>query len=564
MDPEEGGSELNVRDYLLVLRRRRWFVIAAVLLVGGTAFLVSHQQTPVYSAQAKVLLKSSDSVFATNTGARPDPDRVARTEIEVLKSEPVRAAVRQKLGFDTKVDPAAVGQTDVIGIRAESTRPRTAADIANAYATVYIDMRHEQQVNDLLAAGGPLQSKISDLQKQIEDLERQVAQAPDNARAQLSDVLGRQRDTLLQQQALFKQRLDQLQVDAASKTGGAELVAQAPVPTSPVRPTPTRNGILGMVVGLLLGVGLAFLREHLDDSIKDKSDFERAVPGVGVLGIIPAIADWKVKEESRVLSLTDPRSSAAEAYRGVRTAIQFLGVDRPLHTIQVTSANAQEGKTTTLANLGVAFASAGLRVVLVCCDLRRPRIHEFFGLKNDVGFTSVLLGSTPLAAALQVVPRQDRLLLLASGPLPPNPSELLSSERAGQVIRNLAEQSDIVLIDCPPLLPVTDALVLAHRVDGTILTIAGTTTRKEAARAHELLRQVNAPLLGAVLNGVPEDTASASSYYYYYGGRASHGGAVPAPVSGNGAGDGAAAGDQAGASHRHQGRRTRARRSRRP
>jgi capsular exopolysaccharide synthesis family protein len=187
-----------------------------------------------------------------------------------------------------------------------------------------------------------------------------------------------------------------------------------------------------------------------------------------------------------------------------------------MRTLQVTSANAREGKTTTLANLAVALARSGQSVVVVCCDLRRPRVHEFFGLDNEIGFTSVLLGKVPLARAVQDVPAQTRLSLLASGPLPPNPSELLSSKRTVEVLGSLQAEFDIVLIDSPPVLPVTDALVLSGRVDATLLIgVAGATTRKEATRAVELLRQVDAPLVGSVLNGVDVEGGYGYNDQYY-------------------------------------------------
>ena len=182
----------------------------------------------------------------------------------------------------------------------------------------------------------------------------------------------------------------------------------------------------------------------------------------------------------------------------------------------MTSPNASEGKTTTLSNLAVAFAASGLRTVVVDCDLRRPRLHAFFRVANTTGFTSVLLGNVGLTKALQPVRGQERLLVLASGPLPPNPSELLSSRRAAELFQSLSSQADVVLVDSPPCLPVTDALVLSQRVDSTILvTTAGTTTQKAAARAVEMLLQVNAPLAGAVLNGVSVESGYGRYTYGY-------------------------------------------------
>jgi capsular exopolysaccharide synthesis family protein len=235
-----------------------------------------------------------------------------------------------------------------------------------------------------------------------------------------------------------------------------------------------------------------------------------------VLGLIPEVAGWKNEDVPQLITRSAPNSSTAEAYRSLRTSIQFVGIDRPLRIVQVTSPNAQEGKTTTLSNLAVVLAQAGQRVVMVCCDLRRPRLHHFFDKDNAVGFTSVLLGQSSLADAVQpAIPGQDHLWLLASGPPPPNPSELLASPLSGEILRTLASEFDLVLVDCPPVLPVTDAAVLAAHVDATVLvSIAGITTGKQLERAIEVLGQVNAGLIGTVLNGVADRTAYGYSYRY--------------------------------------------------
>jgi capsular exopolysaccharide synthesis family protein len=235
---------------------------------------------------------------------------------------------------------------------------------------------------------------------------------------------------------------------------------------------------------------------------------------VPTVGLIPAVPGWKDRDKPRVVSVVDPNSPTAEAYRALRTSLLFLALDRPVRVLQITSPSASEGKTTTLANLGVSMASAGSRVVISCSDLRRPRIHDFFGLTNDVGLTSVLLGEVALKDALQPVPGIDGLSILASGPLPPNPSELLSSARVAEVFASLQEDFDLVLLDSPPVLPVTDAAVLSRQADALLLVAtAGGTTRREFSRAVELLRQVDAPLIGSVLNGVTGE----GGYGYAYG-----------------------------------------------
>ncbi len=492
----EHGARMGLRDYLRVLSRRKSTILVCALVFTVPALVVSLLTTPVYSAQAELLLqkRTSETLFDPASGARVDPARQVRNEIRILASEPVRAAVRAQLGSAPKVTARAVGATDIVSVSVRSTDPAKAASAANAYASSYIEYRRKQAVDDVLAGSQQVQGKISELQRQID-----------------TSAAGVQKDSLIASQALFKQRLDQLQVDGALQQGGAQLVTPATQPTSPVRPQPVRTGVLALLVGLALGLVLAFVRELLADSVTDKDDFQRVAAGVPVLGLIPVVSAWRDKNMPYLVSMDDPTSPAAESYRTLRTSIQFIGLDQPMRTLQITSANPEEGKTTTLANLAVALARSGSSVVIVCCDLRRPRVHEFFGLSNDVGFTSVLLGKVPLAAAVQEVADQARLSLLASGPLPPNPSELLSSRRTVEVLGSLQAEYDIVLIDAPPVLPVTDALVLSGRVDATLLVaVAGATTRKETARAVELLRQVDAPLVGAVLNG--SHTGSSSGY----------------------------------------------------
>ena len=498
----DAAGELELRDYLKVFRRRKGTIVLCVLVALTAALGASFLQTPIYEGTAEVVLQTrqTDSLFNPNTGQPLAGERAVETELKILKGEPVRAEVRRRLGAAPAVSANAAGDTDVIEVRAQSTDAARAAAVANAYADAYIDFRRKQAVDDVLAAAQQIQGKVGELQKQAESLPP-----------------GAQKDALTGQQALFKQKLDQLQVDAALKTGGAQLVTSASTPDTPIKPTPVRNGVLAAFLGLVLGLGLAFLVEYLDDSLKTKDDLARVAPEVPVIGLIPAVTNWKPSEGPRVVSLLDPKSPAAEAYRTVRTSIQFLSLERPTRTLQVTSPSAQEGKSTTLANLAVALARAGQRVVLVCCDLRRPRIHEFFGLTNTTGFTSVLLGKVPLSAALQPVADQPRLSLLSSGPLPPNPSELLSSRRTVDVLTSLQAEADIVLIDSPPVLPVTDALVLSGRVDATLLVcVAGATTRKDAGRAVELLQQIDAPLVGTILNGITADSGYGYDYGYRY------------------------------------------------
>ena len=509
---------MEPRDYLTVLRRRKWTVALGTLFVVGSALLLSLLQPSVYEASTRVLLRPSVSIFDARAGQQSDNPVLVQTEIQLLQGERVAELVKERLGSAPPITVVSVSQTAVIEIIAESRRPAQAADIADAYANAYIQLSQRDAADALVDVSADIQARLDALQKDIADLDGRLAALPSctgPTQPRECDQRGRltqDRDALVNQVVPLRQRLNELQL-GTSKNSGPQVIARATVPTSPSRPRPVYNGLLGLGVGLVFAVGLAFVLEHLDDSIRSKEDLERCAPGLPVVGTIPSLDAWKNRSETHVISRTEPNSPVAEAYRSLRTAVRFVTLDQSVRVIQITSPNVSEGKSTTVANLAVALARAGERVVVVCCDLRRPRIHEFFGLPNDVGLTSVIMGTTSLSAALQPVPGQDRLVLLASGELPPNPSELLSSNRAAQVLAALQKEASVVLVDCPPVLPVTDAAVLSSRVDATILVATvGTTGRKEMVRSVELLRQVSAPLLGLVLNG----TSAEGGYGYVY------------------------------------------------
>lgn len=506
---DHGGMEL--RDYFAVVRRRKWTIILAVFVVAATALGMSSLQTPVYEGRARVLLEPSQSLFGENTPIGPSQ---VRTEIEVLTSAPVAQLVREKMGAAPDVSAEQLGDTQVMVVRAEATDRQRAAAIANAYAESYIEYRRRQAIDNLSAAGQAIQARISDLDRQIAEYDA-ANPPPTNLPPGTAQTRSPERENLESQRFFFRQKLEQLNVDVQLKNGGSQLVAPAEPPEAPIRPQPMRNLILGVVAGLIFGGAIAFLLEHLDDSIKVKEDVERVARDVAVVGVIPLVPGWKNRNETRLVARADPSSPAAEAYRTLRTSIDFVGLDRSIKTLQITSPSAGEGKTTTIVNLAVTLAQAGRRVIVVSCDLRRPRIHQFFGLPNAVGFTSLLLQEAELSSVIQNVRDEPRLKIVTAGPLPPNPSELLASRRTSVVLEELKTAADIVLLDSTPVLPVTDAAVLASKVDATMMiATAGTTSKKALARAFELLRQVNAPIVGAVLNAATAEDPYVYSYSY--------------------------------------------------
>lgn len=505
----ESATQSQLLGYAATLRRRKWTVVLVTLLAAGAALAFSETQTPVYQASAQILLQPSatQQLLSNGTTASATPVN-PEDEIARLESPSVAAIVQRQIGSVPGISASLVTGTDIIQVTAASTAATGAARIANAYASAYIAYRRTTTVNDLLAAEKIIQTQMTTVQGKINTLNAPPAPGATTNPATTSTQLS----ALEQQLGLLSTQLATLQSSIALGAAGAQVIQPASVPAAPSSPRKLRDTLLGFGTGLVLGVGLAFLRETLDDTIATREDLDRVLPELPVLAEIPNMSSRR-GEKARVISAVLPHSPAAEAYRTLRTSVQFLSLEHSLRTLQVTSPRTGEGKTTTLANLAVALAGAGQRVIVIDADLRRPRMHELFGVENSIGFTSVLLGEAPLSAALQEVPGQAGLRLLTSGAKPSNPSELLASRRAAEVLASLAEAADLVLVDSPPVLPVTDAVALAPRMDATLVVVsAGTTTGRDLARTLETLGRVAAPVVGTVLNAT-----TSQGHYPYYG-----------------------------------------------
>lgn len=503
----------DVRHYLGVLRRRLWVIVVVMLVCVGASVAYSVTATPVYEATTQLLLTPSVApalLAVNNASANSSASTVdVPTDEAVIESASVRDQVERSVPGAPKVSVSQDGQTNVVDLLVRSTDPELARRAANAYAEAYTSTQLADYQAELTRAESLITARINSVNAAIRSLEDQIALAPTSAgAAPLTQQLAGEETQL----SVLEGDDEQYQITMGESDGGGEIVGLATTPTSPVSPKPLEYAVLAALVGVVLGATLVLLVDYFDDALRTRADLERLGQGMPILGIIPDFSSWRNRKETQLPVREFPKSPAAEAYRALRTSVQFLGLDRSLHTVLVSGLNASEGKTTTLANTAVALAEAGQRVVVVCCDLRRPRLHEFFGLNPRVGLTSVLLGEVALGDALQPVPGMTRLQVLTSGPVPPNPSELLSSEAIGRVLSSLSQHADIVLVDSPPVLPVTDATVLSGKVDGVVLVAAaGISSRHDVDLALATLRRVNAPLLGFVLNRATE----ADSYTYY-------------------------------------------------
>lgn len=507
MNPDQ---ELTLRDYWYVVIRRKWLVILGVVSVMLGAFVLSSMQSSIYRGEAQMLVQNRgiESLFGTGLNVTSSAGGLA-TEVEVLESPIVANRVVEDLGLDGPIPPASgaqLGQTNVLVVSVRSGDPQTARILADAYVQAYIDLRREQAVDDLLRVGAELADRILEIDAQIEALDAEIA-ATDPADTVSVARLQAQRQALINRQLLYKERLDQLEVDASLKTGGAQLIRQSSTPDSPVEPTTSRSLALAAVIGLLLGLGAAFLADYTDDSIRSVEEMER-ITGLAMLSVVPT----DPPPDNRPIALSRPSDFAVETYRTLRTNVTFMGVDRPLRIVQITSPLAAEGKTTTATNLAVVLAQAGDKVLLVDADLRKPRVHDVFGLDGSRGLTNVLLGDQP---ELYIHVIDENLSLLCAGEVPPNPSEMLSSRRLAEVLQELAEVYDWVVVDSSPVLPVSDAVALSRNVDGTIVVAqAGRTTRRQLMNSLDQLQQVSATMVGLVFNRVSTKRRISGGYGY--------------------------------------------------
>ncbi len=511
-DHVSGPQEANLLDYLAILWRRKFIILLTVVVAVAAGIGVDLARTREYSSTAQLLfLAQGTSGTSGSTNSSLTTTQLS-TDVQLVQSAKVQAKAAQLLH---QVPPAAsvalVGTTQVADITVTSPNKQLAAQAANAYARAYVTVTTHDYIAGLTSQETTYEKQLTAIQKQISTLSGQLTNAKTSSNEAAG--LGTQLAGLYTQETQLQSQLSLIQDAIAHNSSSGELVQPAVVASSPSSPKVVEDALIAGLIGLILGIGFALLRDHLDDRIRSKDDLEKAAGGLPAIGLIPTTGEWRDGKTPYLIAATRPKSPAAEAFRGLRTSVRFAGLDKPIKVLQVTSPSSADGKTTTSANLAWTMAESGQTVVLVDCDLRRPRVHDFFGLTHEKGMTSVLLGESTLAEALQPVPNQPRLRVLASGSVPPNPSELLSSRATADIFKALSNHADIVILDSAPVLPVTDAAVLATHADAVILVAsAGISTRRGAARALETLSRVNAPLIGVVLNRTPDSDA-----YVYYG-----------------------------------------------
>ena len=513
----------DLRRYIGLLWHWAWLLALVTALAAGAAYLVSQRLTPVYEASTTLLINEAQSNQTTDYTAILTSERLARTYAAMMTKQPVLEAVQAELSLamdledlEEAVSVQPVRDTQLIEVTVQDPDPQRAADIANTIFRVFEAQNQALQASRFAASKESLAAQLEEVNAQISRAEQSLAAlAEDNQaeRDRLEASLAQYRQTY----AGLLTSYEEVRVAEAQATSNVVQVEPAQPPDEPVRPRVAVNTLLASMVGLMLAVGGVFLVEALDNTLRTPDDVARLL-GLPVLGVI---ADHPV-EDGRLVVLETPRSPVAEAFRSLRTNLQFASVDRPLVRLLVTSPGPGEGKSTVAANLAAVLAQSGKRVTLLDADMRRPRVHKLYGLPNRSGLSGLFVDPRLiLDGVLQRTPLEN-LSVITTGDLPPNPSELLGSEKMNEIITQVMEISDVLVIDSPPVMLVTDSAVLSQRVDGVLLVLRQGETNLEVARhSVEALRRVGANLLGVVLNGVPA-RSSRYGYYHYQGYSASY------------------------------------------
>ena len=509
---------MDIRHRLRLVRSWARWIIAGTLIAAIAAYLISGVLPKVYEADARLVVGQA---LSSNN---PAPDQFATAQqlsaayVALAGDRPVLESVMKRLNLNMTVDDF-IGLVSVDSVRdlpfidivGRSSSPEEAAAIANAMA------------DELVALSPTLSGSQGQLAEFVDAQMKAIEAQITDVRTEYDRLLALSSRTATQDLRLeiLVQRLVALQGTYAqllefttgSQANKIAIVQTAVVPPAPASPRPLFNVAIAASLAFLLSLGAAFLWERLDDRIKTPEDLEAAT-GLAMIGLVAQMpGDKKRKAFYRLASLLYPRSPAAEAFRTIRTNIEFAALDRGLRTIVVTSSLPTEGKTTVTSNLAVAFAQAGRRTILVDADLRRPGVNTIFDLPNEQGLTDLVRTDSVSIEDVAQQTEAPNLTVITAGTIPANPAELLGSRRMAAIIERLKESADIVIFDTPPVTAVTDAAVMAAKADATIMVIQShRASRRIVAQGLEALTKVNARVVGAVLNNVPGHVATP-----YYG-----------------------------------------------
>jgi capsular exopolysaccharide synthesis family protein len=506
--PAEADGAAVLRGYLGVLRRRWLLVLVILVLVVGAALAYTALATPTFQSQSEVLVRGVDSPLGGNGGAS---DVSLETERQVVLSTAVADRARKAMRFPgspvellTHVSVTVPAATQILTITVSSADPTVAQQGAQAFADAYLDYRRERAIQAATGASAVVQRRIGALQ---EPLRKANATLADPA----TSAVERQQATATRDSLVGQISALQIQLAAVSTVDidPGEVIEPANLPRSPAAPNPALNLTGGLLLGSILAVVLAIVRDRSVETLGGRQGLEKLLDRP-VLGAIPNDLAWRDPTMDRLAIHEDPGGRVAETYRALATKLVVLAKRHDIKTVAVVSPSAGEGKTATVANLALALVDADRQVLAISGDTRRPRLHHFFGVSNEVGLLNVLADEVTIDEPLRPLPPQhsnelpggaSRLEILASGHAFTHPVRGLSADAVGNLLKYLRDQYDFVILDAPPALVVADALAIAASVDG-VLVLADAVRTKPASirRLLEQLDHVNARVLGGILN----------------------------------------------------------------
>jgi len=499
---------MELRAFVAIVRARGRVIAASAIIAGLAALLVSLLLPPTYEASAKVIVGPAMQSSVRDVNQLQAASQLAQTYAQALQTKATAGAVIDQLGLSATPDDLLKNVTvdvardaPIITITASAATANGAADLANAMAQRLLGQTSAAGQTDV-ELQKTIQDQITLVRSQIDAANAQIAVLEANAKRTPAEeaTLATLRQSVIQQQSTLASLLT---ASLGSSYNTVAILDPAVPPTDKASPKTLLNVVLAVLIGGLLGMALAFGLSAVDDSLKTNEDVEEALH-TGVVGAVGRLPRGPRERPGSLVMLDDPRSSAAEAFRTMRTNIEFADADQPIRSLLVASPDDGDGRSTVAANLALAFAQAGKSTILVDADLRRPTLHQIFGTRNGPGLGSLLRVDQPELGAFLSPTTEPNLRLLSSGGPPPNPADLLGSERMRNLIPRLTDRADVVVFDSSPLGSVGDAAEVAAVVDATVLVVVeGRTSRGGAQSAADAVGRVHGRLLGAVLNRPP-------------------------------------------------------------
>lgn len=511
---------IELRALLRPLFRWWWLIALATVIAAVSSMVYTLLQPAVYESRTTLVVGSAMTDPNPTSNQIFLAQQLAETYAGLAQREPIQTATLEALGIEWLpfYTVQASPNSPIVEIVVVDQDPTFARDVAAMLAQQLIlqgpagrsERRREQFVDSQLER---LQASIVETQDEIAQNQQELANL-----FSAREIANKENQIDALDKKLYTLQSNYAALLATTQQGAANalsILEPANIPLEPVNSQLLVNMVVAAIVGLALAAGGAYLIDFLDDSIKDGEDAQQLL-GVPTLATVPEL--MAEEEHQKLVMLYTTPHPAAEAYRMLRTNLQFTSVDRPLNMLLVTSPAPEDGKSLTAANLAAAYTRAGKRVILIDADLHRPSQQRFFRLRNNWGLTLALFDNNMEINHLLQETTIPGLQVLTTGPLPPNPAELLGSRRMQEILLELREQADILIIDSPPISAVSDALILTNQADGVLLVVkAGKTSRALARKALNTLRQIKATVIGTVYNGVAEyDSDYTYDYTYTY------------------------------------------------